>query len=271
MKPYEKGFYLRDAIGNNAFSFALRKEKEIYVAPFVEKEDFELAEGSKTAFIEVEEREEKRFVGLSEFLIIKEKNKNIYVFDNHNHAFYVIFKEVYQQSVPKGLPLIHFDQHKDMRRPPRLFHEVCMETKEVSNFLRKCQPEDFSESIEITEEHRAFFYCNAVLNVGNFIVPMLEEGWISKAVMMDSSTSLMQAEEILSDCSEYILDIDLDFFSEEMDYISYDKKVETIRRFLPSAKLVTVCTSPFFVSFERAEKAWKDIFQKIRGRGFLGQ
>lgn len=257
MQPYDKGFYLRKEAGNNAFSWEQRERKAIYVAPFIKTRHFAITKGSEIAFAEVEEGREKNYAGLAEFLMLEEKNKNIYIFDNHNHGFYVIFKEVYHQKIPKGLPMIHFDQHKDMRKPPYSFAEVSEHLDEVRLFWEECYGPDGECATALSQQ--AFFYCNAVLNVGNFIVPMIEEGWISEAVMMDSSYALAEGEAILKRCPAYILDIDLDFFSEEMDYIPYERKVESIRRFLPGARLITICTSPYFVSFERAQRALYDI------------
>ena len=56
-----------------------------------------------------------------------------------------------------------------------------------------------------------------------------------------------------------ILDIDLDFFAPELDYIGNEKKISFIQRLLPEAAVVTVATSPFFIDQMRAVSILKRI------------
>lgn len=261
MKYYKKSFYLERPVGNNAFSYDSRTCRRIRIAAFADKREFRIEQGNSPAFIEVDEGEERAFAGLADFVRIREKGRNSYIFDNHNHAFYLIFQELLSGGIPRGLPLIHFDQHKDMRVPPLPFSEMKERDREIRDFLREVCPEE-AGSAPLSDEDRAFFYTNAVLNVGNFLVPLLEEKLISEAVIMDSSAALMRAEELSKSLGEWILDIDLDFFSEEMDYLSYEWKIDCIRKFLPGAGLITICTSPYFVEFERAKTALWDIFER---------
>jgi hypothetical protein len=44
-----------------------------------------------------------------------------------------------------------------------------------------------------------------------------------------------------------ILNLDLDFFAPEMDFIDEEKKVRLIRNLLPKVKYVTIATSPYFI------------------------
>lgn len=44
-----------------------------------------------------------------------------------------------------------------------------------------------------------------------------------------------------------LLNIDLDIFAPELDYISEEKKVTCIQNLLKQAKLVTIATSPYFI------------------------
>ena len=58
-----------------------------------------------------------------------------------------------------------------------------------------------------------------------------------------------------------ILNLDLDFFSSELDYISFDQKKDMILRFARYAKLITVATSPFFIDQNRAIETFRKIFE----------
>ena len=52
----------------------------------------------------------------------------------------------------------------------------------------------------------------------------------------------------------YILDIDLDFRAEEMSIEKFNDTINTTQKLIPSAKVVTIATSPYFLSQERAIK-----------------
>ncbi|MDR0771974.1 MAG: hypothetical protein LBF15_02780 [Candidatus Peribacteria bacterium] len=57
-----------------------------------------------------------------------------------------------------------------------------------------------------------------------------------------------------------ILNLDLDFFEPNLDYIDYDLKKKFILEVADKADLITVATSPFFINQELALKVFKDIF-----------
>jgi hypothetical protein len=57
-----------------------------------------------------------------------------------------------------------------------------------------------------------------------------------------------------------ILNLDLDFFAPEMDYIDYNTKKEMILHIASQSKLITVASSPFFIDQNLAVKVFQDIF-----------
>jgi hypothetical protein len=57
-----------------------------------------------------------------------------------------------------------------------------------------------------------------------------------------------------------ILNIDLDFFAPELDYIDYQYKVSYIQEKACHAQFITIATSPFFIEQKRAIQALQDIF-----------
>lgn len=44
-----------------------------------------------------------------------------------------------------------------------------------------------------------------------------------------------------------VLNLDLDFFAPEMDFIDDEKKLKCIRNLLPKVRCVTIATSPYFI------------------------
>ena len=59
---------------------------------------------------------------------------------------------------------------------------------------------------------------------------------------------------------EIVLDIDLDIFSKDMDYMSYDLRVNKIKEYIERAKVITIASSPFFIEQDYAIKVLKELF-----------
>ena len=279
------GFYIDENIGNNEFSFKDRVNKKIYIPPIIEvnaKKDKILNNinvSNKVAFSEIDENgKEKNIFGLENFVYTQKNSKKIYIFDNHNHCFYFVSSNIIKDFELKNnkcnqssllqydentslskecknikmdyidittlenfmknnkKTMIHFDQHKDMRCPKLSLKE----------FSRMNKYKSFYDLI--------FSYTNYHLNVGNFIVPLKESGFISKVIIVDSNYSIDELEKNISNFNNIILDIDLDFFSKDMDYIDDYKKVNLISKAYEKADIITICTSPYFIEFQRAKK-----------------
>jgi len=94
-----------------------------------------------------------------------------------------------------------------------------------------------------------------VLNVGSFIKPALEFNLFSEAIIIDSLYGFD-----LDISGEFVLDIDLDIFSEDMDYIDYEFKISKIKGYIAKASVITVATSPFFIDQNYAIKVLKELF-----------
>ncbi len=245
---YRQDFYLEENQGNNGFDFRQRSEVQpdprlriaslIHFTSFREALSALLPSPATTFELEIDGRI-KSFAGLKNFLIFpnpERPDRPVVIIDNHNHAFYFWHwaKLTFRFSTP--LPLIHIDQHKDSRIPSSLL-----------------TPED-SEKLD-----KVFEYTNRTLNVGNFIPPAIKSGLIEKPVTIDSSSSL---DNFTVPEKPYLLDIDLDFFAPEFDYIDRNKKISIIQKLLPLAELVTIATSPYFIDQSAAGLALREIFQK---------
>jgi hypothetical protein len=183
----------------------------------------------------------KSCLGLEHFLKIQTKpQQNIYIFDNHNHAFYFWHLEKVEGRLQNNATLIHIDQHKDTRIP-----------------IEFLSPENSLDLKKVYE------YTNTILNVGNFIPPAIKTSLIKDIIFIDSETSLknFSLEKFQTTPQpNLILDIDIDFFAPELDYIGNQLKLEVIKKILPFASTVTIATSPFFIDQELAIKWIKKIF-----------
>lgn len=260
MNFYKKEIKLKEAVSNNMFSFEDRASKEIFVPPII-LGNLKLGKlSTKPGFIEMDEYNEQICYGLENF--IKDNYKDIYLLDNHNHVFYFAYTKFLEEG--KNFDFIHVDQHKDLRDPEIYFEEFLLKLSDeeylawVNEILdldiKKYENNDF-ENNEFYE-FAAFAYTNIILNVGNFIKPLLKEGVINKFYCVDSNYSMEEIDK-LEFKKDYILDIDLDFFSKDMDYIDFDKKILLIKKLMTNASAVYFATSPYFIDFEECIRVLK--------------
>jgi hypothetical protein len=224
------GFYIEKPIGNNIFSYEERENKKIYVPKLIEGNLDDVKIGDKIVFNEIDEEKEIKAKGLKNMVKYNVDQKDVYIFDNHNHALYFWIKSLKKDKFTKGCKLVHVDQHKDMR-----------------------EPENYNVNMDSIED--VFTYTNEVLNVGNFIQPALKHNIFSEVIIIDSSYGFdLDIKE------EYVLDIDLDIFSKDMDYIPYEIKIYKIQNLIKKAKVITIASSPFFIDQEYAIKVLKELF-----------
>ncbi|EQF22594.1 hypothetical protein QEW_4207 [Clostridioides difficile CD160] len=231
MESYEyNGFYIEKPVGNNVFSYDKRDNKSIYVPKLISGTLNDVKLGNEVVFNEIDENEEIKAIGLENMVEYVLGNKTIYVFDNHNHAFYFWLKSMMNDEFTRGCKLVHVDQHKDTREPE-------------------------SYDVDVNNIEDVFRYTNEVLNVGSFIKPALKHKIFSELIIIDSLYGFDLEIE-----PEFVLDIDLDIFSSDMDYIPFDFKLDKIKNLIKKAKVITIATSPYFINQEYAIKVLKELF-----------
>ena len=224
------GFYIDEPIGNNEFSYDDRENKSIYVPKLINGSLEDVVLGDKVVFNEIDEGNEIKAKGLKNMVEYKTNDKTVYIFDNHNHAFYFWMKSLRKHHFTKGCKLVHVDQHKDMREP-------------------------INYDVNIDDMDDVFRYTNKVLNVGNFIKPSLKHNVFSEVIIIDSSYGFDTKVY-----GEYVLDIDLDIFSKDMDYIPYEFRLNKIKDLIKGAKVITIASSPYFIEQDYAIKVLKELF-----------
>jgi len=112
---------------------------------------------------------------------------------------------------------------------------------------------------------KVFNFTNFVLNVGNYIIPAEKEWLIWETIQIRGQDSLERYNlwefyRYEQDGASIILNLDLDFFEPELDFIDYGSKKQVILDIAKKADLITVCTSPYFINQERALSVFRDIF-----------
>lgn len=267
MKAYNENIKINTPISNNFFSYEKRNRKNIYVPELKEGNVVDIEESKNPAFIEFDDQDvEVVCKGLKYF--IKQVNRPIYIFDNHNHSFYFAYNLF--MNTKKKYDFIHIDQHKDLRDPELDFFEYKQQIKSIDDLklefeklnLDSKQYENYSKTqiVADIDDIKSFLYTNIVLNVGNFIKPLMKAGVIEDFYCIDSKYKMEEFKDY-SYNREYILDLDLDFFSNEMDYIDEVEKIALIRRLIKDASLVLIATSPYFIEFQKCKRIMAKIFE----------
>ena len=108
-----------------------------------------------------------------------------------------------------------------------------------------------------------FDYTNNVLNVGNYILPAISSGLVGEVISITGdcfSVVGAHCNSPLQQKTPFILNIDLDFWAPEMDYIDRKKSISFTRDWMKKADLITIATSPFFIDQQRAIEVLDDLF-----------
>jgi len=181
-------------------------------------------------------------------------NCPIFLFDNHNHAlfFWYLAREKWLIAKKNNI-LYHIDEHADYREPKTI--------------------------LEKNDLQSIFNYTNFFdINVWNYIIPAEKEWLIWKTIQIRSTKNLEDylKEKLTNNNSSIIpflkgdkqkkwiiLNLDLDFFQPDLDFIDYNLKKKVILDLINKADFITVSTSPFFIDQNLAIKVFKDIIQSF--------
>lgn len=240
---YKKSFYIKTNIWNNALSFEKRINKKIFVTNLIKWDFNNIKLWNEVVFEDfdfdwklISAKWLKNFYKFS----FKNNSRNyqipIYLFDNHNHAYFFWYLARNEWIIWDNNILYHIDEHADFRDP----WEYVLKPK----------------SYDLTQ---IFDYTNFYLNVWNYIIPAQKEWIISKVIQIRSEENLLWVD--LNNLPEnIILNLDLDFFEPNLDYIDFELKKKVILTIAKNAKIITIATSPFFINQELAINIFKKIF-----------
>ncbi len=232
---YQKPLIITEPISSNAFNYDKRTNPQITIPTVIDGGLEDVKIGTEVTFEDFDEYDKlQSCIGLEHLVRLPHPvtGKPMVVVDNHNHVFWFWYEAWHKGLIDRGITLVHIDAHRDTRIPER------PPTKEEVNDLEKL-----------------YHYTNSILNVGNYIPPAMKEGLIGDLISITSERELDEVEVKIP----YILNIDLDFWAAEMDYIDEEKSLNIIKPLILKADMVTFASSPFFVKQERA----LDILMKL--------
>jgi len=260
---YKTPFHITQNLWNNAFSYSQRKNKSLYVPSLIKSDISDIKLGNKVVFEDFDFDDKlSSCTWLENFYEIKWNWKKIFLFDNHNHAYYFWYLARNEKIIGDNNILYHVDEHSDMRDP--------------WEYLLK--PESY-------DLEKVFNYANFDINVWNYIIPAIKE-WIIKEVVQirneeNLNTYLLNnlpfpkgvpwrgegLEQVELNSKEQvelqewiILNLDLDFFQPDLDFIDYNLKKKVVLDIAKKADIITIATSPFFINQDLAIKVFNDLF-----------
>lgn len=235
MRNYEKWFWIEKNIWNNSFHYEEREKKweklKIYVAKLIEWtiKDIKIWENPS-----IRGKNENNKIIFYNWLknFVKIKWKQIYIFDNHNHALYFWYIMQEKYLLKKWANLIHIDQHSDLK-----------DWKHIENI-----------NIE-----NIFYLTNYILNVWNYIIPAQKMWIISNNIQVRTNYKLKEIVSKNFDKESTILNIDLDFWHPDM--INDDEKINNVKKIIDKIKYITISTSPYFIDQKIAINILKKLLQ----------
>lgn len=233
---YTKPFFIEKPVWNNAFSFDKRENKKLFVTSLIDWDLSDLSIWENIVFEDFDfDSKLISYAWLKNFIRFKYNWKEIIIFDNHNHAIYFWAEAYSRWIIWKKSNLIHIDEHSDMR-----------------------DPEIYPENLDNLQE--IFDYTNFTLNVGNYIIPSQKLWLVWEIYQIRSEANIEDFSfENLDSRVSNIVNLDVDFFAPELDYMNYDNKIAFVKKSIQKADFVTIATSPFFIDQELAIKVIKEI------------
>ena len=166
---------------------------------------------------------------LKYYLVGEYITNKVCIFDNHNLAFYFIWK--YFLETWKKLDLIHIDQHSDMKEP---------------YFI----PQKLNLLEEIEE------YTFTWLNVWNYLIPLQKLWFVNNIKQCRTEYTLMNLTE--KEVKNKILNIDLDFWADRMN--SGSESLQKVKKLIKKSSLVLIATSPYFMDQKKALELIYELF-----------
>lgn len=248
MRVFESPSVITEAVGNNRFG-----QKSGTVLPleiprriFGDFSDVRLS--SRAAFRDsvewgVHERGTREMPGLENFVTVEWNGIPLHVFDNHNFALGFWLEAYANGELPKGFRVIHIDMHSDLwKNGFDLDLESAHDVRYVEDFV------------------------NFKTEVGNYVDPAIRSGLVGEFVKIEGEGELVSALERLEsggfdDGIPTVLNLDLDFFAPDLDYVPFGLKKRAVLEFAKKSRMVTVATSPGFVDGGLALEVFSRLFR----------
>lgn len=237
-------FFLEWNRGNNALSYDKKGDNpRLFIPSLIDAQISDIELGDKPVFEDYDIYSWKmtKFCWLENYYRIGLKNwKEAILVDNHNMVLYFWYEAFKQWKITEKSDLIHIDEHSDMKDDWLFFKNI-------------------NDEFTLVE---AFDFTVFDTNVWNYIKPAISSNLVWEVFQIRSDFSL---DEYMNYdfWKNYILNVDLDFWQENLDFIWNDKKNKFTKKLIENAWVITVATSPLFIDQNRAIEVFKELFSEF--------
>ncbi|MEA3304354.1 MAG: UPF0489 family protein [Patescibacteria group bacterium] len=221
-------------VGNNSFSLDTRPStavEKLFIPSLEYAEDFSQAYiGDKPVFQDYDEYDNWDIQnGLEKFLISKTQSSQtpISLIDNHNHVYLIWEQCIGHKIIDTGFQLVHIDAHRDEAPCPYYYPGIPSSELQIADYIDAGFQAGYIKKL------------TSICESGKFEeIPLPCRDAINRV-----STSQNQS---------LILNIDIDIFMPDSEYINTEDKVRIISYYAKHADLITLATSPHFIDQQYA-------------------
>lgn len=243
---YSNPFTLTQNTGNNGLNFQRRLGEmgasRLHVPSLIDGSLDDVQLGDLVVFEDFDEHDQlQSCTGLKHLVRFAhpQTGKPVIVVDNHNHVFWFWYEAWHKKQIQREATLVHIDQHRDTRHPER--NPIAEESRDLE---------------------KLFLYTNHVLNVGNYIPPAMEEKLVGELISVTSEAEMNHHMPRRIEKS-LIVNVDLDFWAPELNYIDVQKKDRFAQDWMNQADLITIATSPFFIDQKLAIEVLHRLLKQV--------
>lgn len=175
-----------------------------------------------------------------------ESKTPVYIFDDHNHAFFAWSEALAEEKIEKGAKLFHFDDHLDGKKRAQGQIPVGNDLKGLASLA---QSVDYDVFIELAIRNglvKDVYWIQKYFKKPEFHPE--DQNQVAYTTLGSSFVS----EQFGPDTKKSIVDIDLDYFSYIENPEQIEQEIQRIKEAMKKAGVITMAISPGFIDENRA-------------------
>lgn len=200
----------------------------------------------------------KKTFFLKEYIRTSFKGVPVYIFDEHNHAFFAWCEALTEGNIQRESTLIHIDAHSDGYEPS-FFLPPNWNLKQAAEYAQFLEIDTFiNPAIKlgiVKDIHFVEHYHNEVKAIFDYNSSKLS------VQRSDNYDPFSFAIRLQLDPRKPIVDLDLDFFEHNGGYGCEASEIASIRELMSRAGVVTMATSPGFINQHKAIALVKELLK----------